>query len=349
MGKKYEFKNEEIIDIINMYVIKLEPIYKISKKYNVSDDVICKRLRDNNIKIAKGSAYSVNYWLQRGLNVDEAKEHIKKLRPVNKEYWINIGYSEKESINKTKTHSVQTLEGCILKYGVIEGEKKWGEIKIKRREWSKLSNTSLSYWIKLGYSKEEAIKLRSERQSTFSLNKCIEKYGLEKGKEVFTKRQLKWSDSLSKGGNLKIGYSKISQELFYSLLDIYDIKDRDEIFFGSHNKEFRLNKNGGGLWLYDFTDNINKKIIEFNGDLFHANPNKFNTHDKPNPFNKNITSKEIWDKDKEKIRVAEVNGFKVLTIWDSEYRWGSKKKVFDRCVEFLIGFNDNNLNKNVYE
>jgi len=151
----------------------------------------------------------------------------------------------------------------------------------------------------------------------------------------FTERQNKWQKSLNGNGNLKIGYSKISQELFYELLNHYDVSDKENVFFATHNKEFRLNKENGGIWLYDFTDLKNKKIIEYNGDQYHANPKKYLAEDCPNPFRKNITAQEMWDKDKLKNDVAIKEGFDVLIIWDSEFRWGNKDKIIKKCLDFL--------------
>lgn len=89
------------------------------------------------------------------------------------------------------------------------------------------------------------------------------------------------------------------------------------------------------IWLYDFADLKNKKIIEYNGDNYHANPKKYLSEDHPHPFRKKITAQEIWDKDRLKIKAANEKGFDVLTIWDSEYRWGNKQKVIGRCLDFL--------------
>ncbi len=43
----------------------------------------------------------------------------------------------------------------------------------------------------------------------------------------------------------------------------------------------------------------------------------------------------MWDKDKTKEVIANKNGYDVLTIWDSEYRWGNKGNVIDKCIKFL--------------
>jgi G:T-mismatch repair DNA endonuclease (very short patch repair protein) len=96
-----------------------------------------------------------------------------------------------------------------------------------------------------------------------------------------------------------------------------------------------LNKSNGGIWLYDFTDIKNKKIIEFHGDMFHGNPKKYKSSDNPNPFNKTITAQSMWDKDEKKYNIANKEGFEVLIIWDSEYRWDSKDSVVEKCITFL--------------
>ena len=136
--------------------------------------------------------------------------------------------------------------------------------------------------------------------------------------------------------NLNKVYSKTSQKLFYEILNNYNIEDRENVFFSTKNNEYKLNKELPlvGVWMYDFTDTKNKKIIEFNGDLFHANPNIFKSYDKPNPFNNNLTSEIIWDKDNKKINTAKNNGFDVLIIWESDYK-KDEKKIIKECLEFL--------------
>lgn len=42
-------------------------------------------------------------------------------------------------------------------------------------------------------------------------------------------------------------------------------------------------------------------VIEFNGDVFHGNPEIFNENDKPNPYNQALTDKQIWESDNQRI------------------------------------------------
>jgi len=53
------------------------------------------------------------------------------------------------------------------------------------------------YWLKQGYTEEEAIMKVKERQTTFSLDICIAKYGKEEGLKRFNERQDKWQKTLN--------------------------------------------------------------------------------------------------------------------------------------------------------
>lgn len=71
---------------------------------------------------------------------------------------------------------------------------------IKKTRQTKIENntdsTTIGYWLeRTDGNLEEAKKLLSERQSTFSLQKCIEKYGEEKGKQRWLDRQEKWIEA----------------------------------------------------------------------------------------------------------------------------------------------------------
>ena len=58
--------------------------------------------------------------------------------------------------------------------------------------------------------------------------------------------------------------------------------------------------------------------IEYNGDVFHANPKIYKKDDQPNPFT-NQTSEEIWNKDDEKLKLLEKDhNIKTIVIWESD-------------------------------
>jgi len=219
----------------------------------------------------------------------------------------------------------------------VELEEKRQE-RIKEMTKDKLHNTQLEFYLKKGFSEEEAKKLLSERQTTFSLKKCIEKYGEEKGIEVFNDRQNKWQTSLTENGNSKGGFSAVSQELFDSIIKYYE--NTENVYYEKLNYEHKLNNPKGGIYKYDFTDFNSMKIIEYNGDLYHANPKYYKETDTPNPYRLDETSAEIWKRDENKKNIANQNGFELLTIWDSEYL-KYKEETIQQCLSFL------KINKNL--
>jgi len=278
----------------------------------------------------------------------QSKNYIKKTSKNSgkhmKEEKYKKMFSEMFIGDKNPNHKSNTTEGErksrspfskeFTNYkGVSDVEKvisNFAKEAIKNR----ITTNQKLYWINMGYSEDESIKLVSERQRTFSLEKCIEKYGQEDGKKRYTERQIIWQESLRKNGNIKNGFSKISQELFTILLTSYDIRQYKNIFYATKNGEYKIEKKNGGIFMYDFVDTKSKKIIEYNGDQYHANPSIYNESDRPHPFRDGFTSEEIWQKDAEKIKVANYSGFSVLVIWDSEYR-KNKKETIDKCLNFL--------------
>jgi hypothetical protein len=57
-------------------------------------------------------------------------------------------------------------------------------------------NNTLSHYLNKGLSKNQAKEALRNRQTTFSLEKCIEKYGEMEGPKIWLKRQEKWQDKL---------------------------------------------------------------------------------------------------------------------------------------------------------
>lgn len=99
--------------------------------------------------------------------------------------------------NKTKkwkpiSHDSVSLKFHINKYGEEEGPKKYKE------RVGAINTVSIDYWLKQGFSEEDAKKMQSERQSTFSLEKCLKKYGEKEGIRIFNERQDKWQNTLNK-------------------------------------------------------------------------------------------------------------------------------------------------------
>jgi hypothetical protein len=334
MGRKKEFNEGQINDIINLYCDKLESIVKIAEKYSCDASVIKRILKSNNINVSSGSAYNINFWVNRGMSEDEAKYHISTLRPSNVNFWLKKGLSYEEAILATDMGRCLSLEGAIYYYGEELGVIKYAKTMERNIANGKKSPRVTSYWVSKGYSEEEAKIKVSETQSTFSLKKCIKKHGEEQGKKIWMDRQIKWINSTNKNGNLKRGFSKISQELFIDIIKKGKIS-KNEVYFSLNNKEYSLvDETNNKIYKYDFTHLKNRKIIEFHGDIFHANPNLFTEESTPNPFKKKLKAKDIWDYDEKRINFATQRGFEVLVIWENDYKI-NKEEAINKCIKFI--------------
>lgn len=147
-----------------------------------SDDIIESKIEEN-IKL---SPFDYKYWMiKESLSEDEARYKANSIRPIKKEYWLERGYSLEES----EKLAIESKDN---------NNKKGNEKSISRTEsqFKKTTPRCVDYWINLGYDEETAIKKVSEIQSTFSYEKCIEKYGVTDGKKVFNERQEKWQNTL---------------------------------------------------------------------------------------------------------------------------------------------------------
>lgn len=214
----------------------------------------------------------------------------------------------------------------------IEEAKKLAREKTKSlsiKSWVKKE-----YWIERGFTEEDAKKLISEKQSTFSLEKCLEKHGEIEGNKIWKERQEKWKSKVfNSTTHISRGTSKIGDEFIKNVLNILDILEFStlDLLYGKHEKFIKANE--GSVYKYDLTYQKEKKIVEFNGDYWHCNPIFYN-FDYYNKV-KLMTAKEIWDFDLEKQKTAESHGYKLLIIWENDYRENKKREIM-KCVDFII-------------
>ena len=172
-------------------------------------------------------------------------------------------------------------------------------------------------------SEDDAKEALRKRQATFSLYKCIKKYGEEKGLEIFNKRQKIWNKNMQKTyKNGKYTQSPIAKKLFEEIINRIEINHDDII-----EEKYIFNDNLHKGYLFDFS--YKNKLIEFNGDYWHANPTKYKETDFIKA--KNQSAKQIWEYDKIKIETAKLQNFKVLIIWESEYN-ENKEKTIQKCI-----------------
>ena len=278
---------------------------------------------------------------------ESAKSYMN--RPEIKQKYSDLFKGDKNpnaKCNTTEEHrkSISPFSKSFQKYDGMTDEEKEKQIKEYRQDDRDDRNTNqVKYWLNKGYSEEEAKEKVSERQTTFTLEKCIAKYGEEEGTRRYIERQKNWSakveEQYQQGLFSKIPYSqnssiysKFEKNIVDSIIESLDI-DIDDIYCYK-TSQFRLENTNedckNKIFSYDFK--FENKIIEFNGDFWHMNPDIYDS-DFVNPYT-NLSAEEKWNFDEIKLECAIQNGYDVLTVWEQEYK-ENKEVTIQKCIDFL--------------
>jgi hypothetical protein len=259
-----------------------------------------------------------------------------------KEKWIN------ENVAITEIN-------LIRKYGEIEGGERWKKYCEKQSYTNTLDYKNKKYgWDEKkfnDYNKSRSITLElmiqrhgenlglikwndylDKQKLTKSRNYVIDKYGKDFWEKLCKSKSHTIENYIKKYGDEKIANAKL--EAFYSNLKSPSLVSKSsqtyfeglDCFLGKKFKTYYYNKDGkeygknlGTRWVYldYFISDLNLNI-EYNGDLFHGNPELFGPDDEPIPFN-NIKAKELWERDREKIELLYTNyGIRTIVIWESK-------------------------------
>ena len=173
-----------------------------------------------------------------------------------------------------------------------------------------------------------------DRQRTFTLEKCKEKYGEEEGERIYNERQKRWQYTLnSKSDEEKEriyrakmfdgrGYSKISQKMFNEIMEVLG-DEFSNVFYATNNpnKEFNeyfVNDSvNNRIYFLDFYVKDNNKVIEFDGDYWHG--------------------EKRGNQERDAIRETNLRnlGFvNIKRIRERDYR-EHPEQVVSECVEFI--------------
>ena len=255
-------------------------------------------------------------------------------------------FSEKMKGDKNPNHKNNTTEEerksrspfCNEFYETHEGNR---DELMKSISEKRTYNTRVDYYIELGYSEEEAQTKLKERQTTFTKEKCIGKYGETKGVEVFEKRQKLWSEKVEtkyRNGefskspkNYKSScFSNIEKQFIEMLIQALRI---DGSMFKTYlTKQLTLfDETTKTRYHYDFC--YGNKIIEFNGDYWHCNPKIYN----PDYYHKMLkcTANEVWERNQVKINHAKSEGYSVLIVWENDFMKDADS-VIKQCLDYIF-------------
>lgn len=240
------------------------------------------------------------------------KQRIKNTYEFKKQKY---GWTEEQFKAFNKSRSV-TLENCIKKHGKEKGTQIFNDYCEKQRD----SGCSLEFFI-----------------NKYGVNK-----GTEKFKEVCSSKAHTLDNYIKRLGDEE-GYQKFCEYLesrevsrFYrsnkadDLCEALRFVDKGDI--RCIENEYNIIYSGSRFFSYDYTNLTKMKIIEFNGDFWHANPKKYTNEAEILFEGKSV--KDIWERDKIKLELARSKGFDVMVVWENEWD-NDSAETFLRILEFL--------------
>ena len=270
------------------------------------------------------SILTVSYWTDRGYSEEEAREKISieqsSRSPRHPSYWVKKGYTMEEATDKVSE--------------VQKGNTQKRSEKYTHEELQAFTPWSTVYWLNLGYTEEEAREIKSKNADTQSLESYISRYGEEEGtlkynelcnhrKETYTlegsiarhgeeKGEEIWANRFSNRTD-----SKAAKNFFDSV--IAAIPSGYNIHVGGDGKkEFGVrNLENNKYYLYDFVIPKLGVCVEFHGDYWHCNPNKYAAdffHPQSNKY-----AADLWTYDQLKIdTMTKYRGYETTVVWESE-------------------------------
>lgn len=329
---KQKVELKKVIDFLNSEknenecILKKQATFKILPsmvKSGVDDLYVRRLIRKNKYCKVKVDLYGMlilygrkgyEYW-------DDYKN--KQAKTNTYEYKKDKYGWTKEKFEKYNKSRAVTLENLEKKHGKKEGLEIWNRYREKQRYSNTLEYYVERYGEKCGY--DEWIKYN--RSKSHSIDSYIKKYGEETGK----KRYIDFWNNRHRGY-----YSKISQELFWSIYKNLSLKDKNNTYFATLNKEFgKMNEKTKQYYFYDFVITSRNICIEFNGDDWHANPKRYMPEDVPNVYKNiecDVKSKDIWKKDEIKNNLLKEVGYDIIVVWESDYK-NNPDETIKKCTE----------------
>jgi very-short-patch-repair endonuclease len=261
-----------------------------------------------------------------------------------------------------------SLSNYVKRHGEEIGTQKWATYLAKRaaayarrhEEGYEFARYTEDYYIGL-YGEERgkevfADRIRKQRYKV-SRQRYIDEYGIGLGEDICRRVKTNTSRSafIERYGETEglarfnacvdkreqsrtYSHSSRAADSFFSLLVEILGLDRNECAFGEGAEKFFFLTEEERHVLpqrviaVDFV--LGHKVIEYHGDMVHANPRLCSADDRPHPWDKELTAQEIWDRDHARHQILRGRGYDVLVVWEDE---AIQPDTFEICKTFLKG------------
>lgn len=298
-------------------------------------------LNDIGFYVQRNGGKNIKYLVDRGWTEEEIRKEFSELSKKSKNSIANFEEVKKKygRCNRFETYLTRVNPNTGKFYSeseaillIREKQRKASSGKKRKIEEKSINVNMFSddFWISRGLSdieaKEKIELLKRKIGYAATLEAYIEKYGVEKGKEKFYERQIRWQNSLnSKTDEEKLlilqkkckklpQYSKQSIRFFDRLIE--KLQKHSLEFFLKDSEMHIWDSDTKKLYFYDFVIRNPKIVVEFNGAHCHPSPRLTDRERKEwkCPYTKmNAETKTAQDCRKKKVAISK--GFYYEEVW----------------------------------
>lgn len=231
------------------------------------------------------------------------------------------GWTKKEFDEYNKSRSV-TLDNLLKRHGEVLGREKWNNY-VNRQSITK----SYDYVVRK-YGVDEWNRICSAKKHTY--DSYLKKY---KCVEIATE---KYNEFLKKHSAV-IPNSRIADDMFSNIVQNLIETNYKQYYCAIHNQEWYINIKNYKCIFLDFFLRDTGKVIEFFGDYWHANPQKYKSGTFINHRSPGLKLvDDVWKDDKLRLdyirKVPYITDVKI--VWENDYIKNPKNTIED-CMKFL--------------
>lgn len=256
----------------------------------------------------------------------EYHKNLKSLPDLKKEFGIDfksviflLDYYNisKRSISQSakKISNKKHVKTCRDKYGV-DNVSQIQSVKNKK------SKTFIEHYGVDNIRKSEEFKswLKNHMKDTYGVGSLPNING---NADSWGWNKLSLEDKQERLKKLHSNFESGMEKEIQSILSDLNIPYSTQFFIANRSFDIKIGKS--------------KKIIEVNGDYWHANPEIYQESDII--CNKNIgkvTASDIWERDLEKKKIAKSKGYEVFYIWEKDIKTKSTEELEIMLLDFLF-------------
>lgn len=304
-----------------------EALIKIKDRQNTISGSINFRQTATNDQIIKRKQTIVDKQNKSRKKNENFQKYLKTTAfPTFPNYWMR-------KINPNTQNLYTELEATKMIDAVKKNNAK-KSIVTKRLRDSFNSCRSVKGWLNRGFTIEEALAGVAIVQTTNSVSKYVEKYGLTVGVLKFKARQAKRLETLSKKTDEEklallmrksSGFKKYSNASFVFFKNFITYLETNLglinlTYYYGPNEHFIYDREKKKIYFYDFYIKELNFYIEFNGIKYHPNKDKLSKIEWinwKNPFS-GITADDQYTIDQHKLKLVTASGGEIYIFWEQD-------------------------------